>query len=99
MTIKKNIVVVQERYTARDGQERKKYLTIGELHEGQNGEYIVLYSHINLAAIPRKDGDSRVMASLYDPKPRDGDRPQRPERGRPVQDAPDGMPEDDIPFN
>jgi hypothetical protein len=55
--------------------------------------YVTLDSHINLAAIPRKDGETRVMVSLYDPKPRDGEAPK--------QSAAKAEPEfdDEIPFN
>lgn len=72
MTVLKELCVVQETYTNRDGQEKKKWLKVGEIHGGKNGEYIVLFPHINLAAIPRKEGDSRLFVSMFDPKPRDG---------------------------
>jgi hypothetical protein len=92
--IKKNLVVKNGSYSTRDGQTKHRYLTIGQLHAGNDGnDYITLDSHINLAAIPRKDGDTRVMVSLYDPKPRDGEAPK--------QGAAKAEPEfdDEIPFN
>lgn len=92
--IKKNLVVKNGSYSTRDGQTKHRYLTIGQLHAGNDGnDYITLDSHINLAAIPRKDGDTRVMVSLYDPKPRDGEAPKQ---SAAVVD--DGF-GDDIPFN
>jgi hypothetical protein len=92
--IKKNLVVKNGSYSTRDGQTKHRYLTIGQLHAGNDGnDYITLDSHINLAAIPRKDGDTRVMVSLYDPKPRDGEAPKK---AAPAED--DGF-GDDIPFN
>lgn len=93
MTIKMNLVVKNGSYTTRDGKEKHRYLTIGQLHDGQNGEYITLDAHINLAALPRKDGDTRVMVSLYEP--RDEQKPARETRGRqPASDVPD----DDLPW-
>lgn len=71
MTVLKELCCVQETYTDRNGNDKKKWLKVGEIHEGKNGEYIVLYPHINLAALPRKDGDSRLYVSMFDPKPRE----------------------------
>jgi hypothetical protein len=90
--IKQNLVVKNGSYTTRDGQEKHRYLTIGQLHEHEGRLYITLDAHINLAAIPRKDGDTRVMVSLYDPKPRDGEAPKK---AAPVED--DGF-DSDLPF-
>jgi len=91
MTILKNLVVKNGSYTTRDGQEKHRYLTIGQLHSGQNGEYITIDAHINLAAIPRKDGDTRVMVSLYEPREA-GEKPRSaPAKGGDFAD-------DDIPW-
>lgn len=82
MTILKNLVVKNGSYT-KNGEEKHRYLTIGQVHEGTNGSYITLDAHINLAALPRKDGDTRVMVSLYDPR-RDDEQPQK--RPAPTKD-------------
>jgi hypothetical protein len=76
MTILKNIVVTNGTYTTRDGQEKKRYVIIGQVHSGQHGDYVTLDAHVNLAGFERKEGDTRVFANLYDPKPREGDRPR-----------------------
>ena len=93
MTILKNLSVVTGTWVNREGETKKTYRTIGHLHEGQHGNYITLESDANLAAYPRKEGDSRVVVNLYDPKPRDGEAPK--------QSAAKSEPEfeDDIPFN
>ena len=85
MTILKNLVVKNGSYTTRDGQEKHRYLTIGQLHSSKDGnEYVTLDAHINLAAIPRKDGDTRVMVSLYEPRDQHESTPQRaPKREEP----------------
>jgi hypothetical protein len=73
--IKKNIVVKNGSYTTKDGETKHRYLTIGQVHASQDGgEYITLDAHINLGALPRKEGDNRVTASLYEP--RDDNKPK-----------------------
>jgi hypothetical protein len=93
MTILKNLAVVTGTWVNREGETKKTYRTIGHLHEGQHGNYITLDSDVNLAAYPRKEGDSRVMVNLYDPKPRDGARQADP----PAQSAA-SFDDDYIPF-
>jgi len=81
MTILKNIVVTNGTYTTRDGQEKKRYVIIGQVHSGQHGDYVTLDAHVNLAGFERKEGDTRVFANLYDPRPKEGDRPrERPQQ-------------------
>lgn len=70
MTILKTLSVVASKYTTKDGQEKTRWLTVGHLHEGTKGQYITLDPTINLAAIPRKEGDDRVYVNLFDPKPK-----------------------------
>lgn len=89
MTIKKNLVVTNGTYIS-NGEEKKRYVRIGALHKGDDGHFITLDAHINLAAFPRKEGSDRIIVSLYDPKERDNES---------RQSAP--QPEefdDDIPF-
>ena len=95
MTILKDLAVVIDTYTDRNGAEKKKWLTIGQVHSSKEGrEYITLEPHINLAAIPRKDGDSRVYVSMFEPKAR-GDAPAAAPRGTPQTPPPM---DDDVPF-
>ena len=70
MSILKNVVITTK-YNDRNGVERKRYTIIGHMHNGQFGDYLTLNADVNLAAFPRKDGDMRITANLYDPKPRD----------------------------
>jgi hypothetical protein len=90
MTILKNLVVKNGSYE-KNGETKHRWLTIGQLHEGGNGQYITLEAHVNLAAIPRKDADTRVMVSLFDPREDSG----RPQRAAPAQ-AEDF--DSDVPF-
>jgi len=93
VTILKNLVVKNGSYTTRDGQEKHRWLTIGQLHEGQHGQYVTLDAHINLAGLPRKDGDTRVMVNLYDP--RDEPRAAVQAKGR---DEPPPLDDHDVPW-
>ena len=44
---------------------------IGHIHDGKYGnDFITLEAHINLAAFPRKEGDSRIMVSVFDYEPK-----------------------------
>lgn len=94
--IKKEITVVRDTYTDRNGQERKSWLKVGEIHEHNGREYVVLFPWINLAAIPKKEGDNRVFANLFDPKQDE----VLPKSGNARLDAQqqDAFEDDDIPF-
>jgi hypothetical protein len=101
--ILKNLVVTNGEYTTRDGETKRRYVTIGQLHEHDGRQYVTLDAHVNLAGFPRKDGESRVFANLYDPRP-SGQESQnvapRSEKG-PSRGSSDGSEvpfEDDIPF-
>ena len=89
--IKKKLVAINGSYVTQDGQDKKRYKTIGHLHEGQHGDYITLDASVNLAAFPRKDGDDRVFVNLYDHEGRQA-------RGQ-TQQATGGQDfNDDVPF-
>jgi len=100
MTILKDLAVVQETYTDRNGEQKKKWLNIGQLHEHEGREYIVLYPHINLAALPRKEGDSRLFVSMFEPKAKEGEKPAQTASKAPAnKPAASGFDDDsDVPF-
>ena len=56
----KNITVVTSTYTNKDGQEKKRYQTIGSLIE--DGEYL----KIKLDSLPLMKGSWDGWANLYD---------------------------------
>lgn len=78
MTILKELTIATGKYTDQTGAEKTRWKTIGHLHDGSKGQYITLDSLVNLAAVPRKDGDDRVYVNMFDPKPKDGQRPSKP---------------------
>lgn len=69
----KDVVAVVGSYQDRDGNEKKRYKNIGKLLRNDNGEFLVLDRTFNLAGCPGADD---VFLSLFDPKPRDGQRQQ-----------------------
>ena len=102
--IVKNLVVTNGEYTTRGGETKRRYLTIGQLHEHEGRQYITLDAHINLAGLARKDGETRVFANLYDPLPKgqenDSASPRaenRPSRGVPRQPSAEDF-DDEVPF-
>jgi len=93
-----DLVVKLGEYTDRHGQTKAKWLNIGAVFDGQYGPFIVLEPHINLAALPRKDGGG-VMVSMFDKRE---DAPQG-SRGAPPERDPGPLKggsdfDDDIPF-
>lgn len=103
MTVSKELCAAQRRYTDNNGQEKTVWLKVGEIHTSSEGrEYMVLFPHINLAGLPRKDGDDRLFVSMFDPKPRDGrQQQQRQQAPQSRQAPPSNYAEDfsdDIPF-
>lgn len=93
MPIKKNLVVKNGSYTNSAGETKHRWLIIGQLHGGQDNDYITLDAHINLAAVPRKEGDMRVMVSMFDP------REDSKQTTRAAQKADPKKASDDLPFN
>jgi hypothetical protein len=79
------------------GETKNRYQNIGAVMQGDNGPYLLLDPMINLAAVPREAGKDRVICSLFEPKPKDGQ--QAPRAAAPAQRpaAPAPM-DDDIPF-
>ena len=93
MTILKRLVVKNGSYEDRDGKQRGRYVQIGHLHAGSDGgQYITLDAHVNLAAFPRKDGDTRVTVSMYDNEKKD-EKPKQD--AKPAKEFEDDQ---DIPF-
>ena len=90
--IKKKLVVTNGSYVTQGGQEKKRYKTIGHLHEGQHGHYITLDASVNLAAFPRKDDDDRVFVNLYDHEARQAREQTQHATGG------DGFEDKDLPF-
>lgn len=91
MTILKELVVVGGSYTDKSGNEKKRWRTVGHLHEGTKGQYITLDPITNLAAIPRKEGDDRVYVNLFDPKPREGQAPRETAQDAAAKDFDDDL--------
>jgi hypothetical protein len=73
MPIKKKIVVHNGSWTDKESNIHNKWVTIGAVHEGRDGkdDYLTLEAHINLAGFQREEGESRIFARMFDPKPRD----------------------------
>lgn len=64
----------------KDGQEKAKWVQVGVIMDGQNGEFAILEPHVNLAAFPREEGRG-VMCSIFD----DSQQPQQNNQNQPQQ--------------
>jgi hypothetical protein len=65
MIIKK-LVVTNGSYQ-KDGKEKTRWLTIGALHQKEDGsQFITMDRHINLGAVDSKDG--KVFVNLFEPE-------------------------------
>lgn len=97
--ILKNIVVTNGEYTTSAGETKRRYVTIGQLHEHEGRQYITLDAHVNLAGLIRKDGETRVFANFYDVERRDSPQPVAAGSAPASQRRPaaDDL-NDDIPF-
>ena len=53
----------------KNGETRKRYLTVGALMSSSDGgQFILLDPLVNFGAIPRKEGSDRVLISMFDVK-------------------------------
>lgn len=105
MTILKKLVATTGKYTDGAGNEKRRYATVGHVHQGQHGKYITLDPGVSLAGIYAqqqaagiaKPGDNRLYLNLYDPdngRQGQGGQQAAPPAQPPGQEPPD----DDIPF-
>ena len=66
--IVKELAVVIRTYKDNEGQDKKVWKSIGAVHEHEGRQYMTLDALVNLAAIPRREGDDRVFVSMFEPK-------------------------------
>ena len=72
-------------YTNKAGEQKNSWQMIGRLLENENGQFIYMDRHINLAGFPHDEGKGNSIAvSLFDP------REYSPKKGSEL--------DDDIPF-
>ena len=93
MALKKthDAVYAGEKYTDRDGNEKMRYVNVGVLFARDDGSMTM-----KLESIPV---GFNGWINFYEPKPRDGEQPQRQERQRPQrQSAQADDFDDNIPF-
>jgi len=85
-------------YTGRDGQQKNRYKTIGELiTKDDGGQFLTLDASIvsmQLFALANKDRSDRLVCSLFSDEPKAAAGSPAPSAG-----AADDFGGDDIPFN
>lgn len=97
----KDLAVVSDTYQDNQGNEKKRWKTVGKLLRNQNGDFIVFDRTFNPAGCP---GSGDLFISLFDPKPRDqsSNSGTRNNYAEPPQGGGGGGsprdPDDEIPF-
>ena len=97
-TRKYDIVAKVGEYTDKQGQKKPRWLTVGQVMEGDKGPFIMLSKWFNPGSIGEPGKDS-ILLSCFDPKP----RTSAPEPwGSPIQKggSPEPMPDygEEMPF-
>ena len=73
----KELAVVKSTYE-KNGETKKVWMNIGQVHEHEGREYITLDPTVNLAALPRKQGDDRLFVSMFEPKQKEHKQANKP---------------------
>ena len=87
-----NICASTGKFTDHNGNSKNRYIRVGSVLKGEYGAYIMLDAHFNPAGIPRKDGSSSIILSLFPPKEKDNDNSPAQDYNNPdfyQQDVPD----------
>lgn len=109
MKVLKELAVAVASYEDRNtGQMKNRYKNIGVLMEtesnGQVNRFLMLDRSFNPAGVPFKPGSDKILISLFDPKPRDGqqggtsDNQQSSQQGGGYGAGGGDMPDDEVPF-
>lgn len=77
MKVLKELAVAVASYEDRNsGQTKNRYKNIGVLMEtennGQVNRFLMLDRSFNPAGVPFKPGSDKILISMFDPRPRDG---------------------------
>lgn len=83
--------VVTGEYTTAQGEQKKRYLNVGAVIEGDHGPYLLLERTFNPAGVPGQEGRSSVIISLFKPKDRDAQPVTNPAPAQQTNDF-DGIP-------
>lgn len=62
-----NICASTGKFTDRNGNTKNRYIRVGSVLKGEYAPYIMLDAHFNPAGIPRKDGSTSIILSLFKP--------------------------------
>ena len=73
---KYDIVISAGSYTNAQGEEKKRWVNVGVVMQGDDGFFALLDPGVNLAAY-KEPGKDRVIASLFEPK-KQQQQPQQP---------------------
>lgn len=85
------------------GQTKNRYQNVGVLMESTNdrGEantFLMLDRSFNPAGVPFKPGSDKILISMFDPRPRDGQQQSSGRSEEPRSEQRDDLNDSEIPF-
>ena len=93
----RDLAVKVGEYTDRDGNTKGRYLNVGAMMKGDDGEFLVLHRTFNPAGVPNPQGKDSVLISCFKVKDRDGAaQSESPPQRSPAPPA--DFDDSDIPF-
>lgn len=92
MAMKKthDAVYAGEKYTDREGNEKTRYINVGTLFQRDDGSQTMKLESLPIGF--------NGWINFYEPKPKDGEQPQRQARPQRAPVASDAFPDDGPPF-
>lgn len=97
----KELAVATGSYTDGAGVQKNRYMNVGSILKGDDGQIIVMLSRaFNPAGVPfRPDKPEQVLISVFEPRDPNAPRGAAAPTGAPAASAPaDSSLDDDIPF-
>lgn len=108
--VKELAVAVAQYEDRQTGQTKNRYENVGVLMESTNdrgeiNQFLMLNRSFNPAGVPFKPGSDKILISMFDPRPRDGQQAgqqrSQTQQGEQAAAAPGGQAagyDDEIPF-
>lgn len=69
----KDLSVIVGTYINKEGEQKNRYQTIGNIMESDDGNHFILLNRtFNIAGVPNPENRDAVVVGIYDPKGKDG---------------------------
>lgn len=91
-----DLVVKTGEYTDKHGDKKNRYVNVGQIMKGDNGDFILLNRTFNPAGVPNPDNRDTVLISKFEVKKEQPNGNQKPAGTNPDYDNP--FSDDSVPF-